>query len=65
MLNQSPAPMTAHKTREETVLLGREVGGDEGKEIQRDAVDVSDGVLPFTDNSKYGRNFALEVRNLV
>jgi hypothetical protein len=30
--------MTAYETGAETVLLGGEMGGDEGKDIQRDAV---------------------------
>jgi hypothetical protein len=57
--------MTAHESGPETVLLGREMGGDEGKDIQRDAVDGSEGVHPSTDNDKCGRNVAFESRNRV
>ena len=49
MLKEGPAPMTAYLTGFEKVLLGREVGGDEGKDVQRNAVDVGEGVLPFAD----------------
>ena len=40
--------MTAHRSGMETVLLG-EVGGDEGKNIDRDAIDVGKGVLPLAN----------------
>ena len=39
MLKEGPAPMTADMVGSETVHLGMEVGGDEGKDIQRNAVD--------------------------
>ena len=51
MLEESPTPSTTHTTGTETVLLGTEVGGDEGKDIQWNAIDVSEGVPPFTDIS--------------
>ena len=45
MLKEGCAPMTTHESAAETILLRREVGGDEGKDIQRDAVDGNEGVL--------------------
>ena len=42
MLEECPTPMTAHETRAEAVLLGIEVGGDERKNVQRDAVYVNE-----------------------
>ena len=50
MLEEGPAPMTAHETGAETILVGSEVGGNEGKDIQRDAVDWNERVLPFADS---------------
>ena len=41
--------MATHRSGMETVLLGWEVGGDEGKDIRRNAVDKSEGVPPFTN----------------
>jgi len=38
MLKEDSAPMTAYKTGAETVLLGIEMGGDEGEDVHRDAV---------------------------
>ena len=38
-------PMTAYKSDVETILLGREIGGDEGKDVQRDAVYENEGIL--------------------
>ena len=39
--------MTAHRSGMEKVLLGSEMGGDEGKDIRWDAVDESERVLPL------------------
>ena len=41
--------MTAHRSGVETVLLGREVGRDQGEDVHRDAIDASEGVFPFAD----------------
>ena len=41
--------MTAHRSGIETVLLGREVGGDQGEDVHRDAIDASEGILPLAD----------------
>ena len=47
MLKEGRAPMAAHETGAKTILVRSEVGGNEGKEIQRDAVDWNERVLPF------------------
>ena len=49
MLKEDLAPMTAYITGIEKVRLGMEVGGDKGKDIQRNAVDVDEGVPPLAD----------------
>ena len=41
--------MTAHRSGMETVFLGGEVGGNEGYDIRRDAVDESEGIPPLAD----------------
>ena len=42
--------MTAYKTCTEVVLLGREIGGYKGKDVQREAVDASERVPPFANS---------------
>ena len=39
MLEEGPAPMAAHETGAETIVMGGEMGGDERQDVQRDAVD--------------------------
>jgi len=39
MLEEGSTPMTAYTTGAESVLLKNEMGGNEGKDIQRYAVD--------------------------
>ena len=46
MFKESPAPMSTYERGVEPVFLGREEGRDDGKDIQRDAVDGREGVLP-------------------
>ena len=41
--------MTAHGNGPESVLLGRKTGRDEGKDVQREAVDGDEGVPPLAD----------------
>jgi len=65
MSEEGPAPMTAHMTGAETVRLGIEVGGDEGKDVQRDAVDVNEGIPPLADVCQRGRNIPVEFRDVV
>ena len=62
MLEGDPAPMTTNETEAETVVLGREMGGDEGKDIQRDAVDGNEGVPPLADGDQRGRDVLVELR---
>ena len=49
-LKEGSAPVTAYKTGTETVLLGRQIGGDNGKDIQRKAiyVDFRSRITPNT-----------------
>ena len=63
MLEEGSAPMTAHESGAETVLLRREVGGDEGKDIQRDTVDGCEGVLQFADGYRCIRDIPFGLRN--
>ena len=65
MLKEGPAPMTTYKTCTETVLLGREVGGDEGEDVQREAIDANERVLPLINNGKCGRQVPVELTNFV
>jgi hypothetical protein len=46
--------MTAYKTGAETVPLGREVGGDKGKDVHRDAVYANERVPPLADSRQHG-----------
>jgi len=57
--------MTAYATGVETVRLGIEVGGNEGKDIQRDAVDMNEGVPPLADVCQRGRNIPVELGDVV
>ena len=59
MLKEGSAPMAADEGGEESVLLGRQVGGDEGKNVERDAVDGGKRVLPFADGCQCGRSVAV------
>ena len=57
--------MTAHKSSPETILLGREMGGDKGKDLRRDAVRANGGVPPLADGQQRGRCFQAESTNLI
>ena len=63
MMKEAFAPMTADKSGAESVLLGREVGGDEGKNVEWDAVDGSKRVPPFAYGYQRGRSVPVELRN--
>ena len=65
MLEKHSAPMTTHESGAKAVLLRGEVGRDERKDIQRNAVDAGKGVPPFSDGCKCGRNVPVELRNRV
>ena len=62
-MKEGSAPMAADEGGEEPVLLGRQVGGDEGKNIERDAVDGGKRVLPFADGCQCGRSVPVELGN--
>lgn len=55
--------MAAHVTGMETVRLGIEMGGDEGKDVQRNAVDGNQRVPPLAYIRQYDRNISVELRN--
>lgn len=57
--------MAAYKSGTETVPLGREVGGDERKDIQRESVDGNKGVLPLADGRQRCRNVLVELRDVI
>ena len=65
MLKENPAPMTAYITGVETERLDTEVGGDKGKDVHRNAVDVNEGVPPLADVCQRSRNIPIELRNVV
>jgi len=57
--------MAAYESDAETVFLGVEMGGDEGKDIQWDAVYSDEGVPPFADSRQRGRGILVKLRNLI
>ena len=65
MLKESSALTTAHEGGLKTVLLGREMGGDEGKDLHRDAVYGNEGIPPLADGRQRGRGIPVELRNPV
>jgi hypothetical protein len=65
MLKEGSSPTTAYKTGAETVTLGRKMGGDEGEDIQRDAVYMNEGVLPLADDRQRSQGILFELKNLV
>ena len=65
MPEEGPAPMTAYVTGAETVRLRMEVGGDEGKDVQRDAVDVNERVPPLANICQRSRNVPAELGDVV
>ena len=65
MLKKGPAPMAAYVTGSETIRLGMKVGGDEGKHVQRNAVDVNEGIPPLANACQRGRNIPAELGDVV
>ena len=65
MLEEDSTPMTAYMTGPEEVRLGREMDEDEGKNIQRHAIDVGQGAPPLADVCQRSRDVAVELRNVV
>ena len=57
--------MTAYEGGPETVLLRREMGGNEGKDVQRNTVYGSERVLPLVDTRQRRRCIPAKLRNLV
>ena len=62
-MKEGSAPVAADESGAESVLLGRQVGGDEGKNVEWDAIDGSKRVPPFTDRCQCGRSVPVELRN--
>ena len=52
MFEEGSAPVTAHESGTKSIILGREMGGDNGKDIHRDAIDKSEIVPPFPDSGQ-------------
>ena len=65
MLKEGPAPVTAYKSGAKTVLLRREKGGDDGKDIQWDTVYGSEGVPPLAGSRQRGRNVLVKLRDVI
>lgn len=57
--------MTADKSGMEVIFLGRKVGGDKEKDVQRYTIDANEGVLPLADDPKCGRNILLKLGNRI
>ena len=65
MLEKHSAPMTTDEGGAKAVVLRGEVGWDERKDVQRNTVNADEGVLPFSDGCKRGRDVPVELRNRV
>jgi hypothetical protein len=57
--------MATHETCGETVLLGRYVGGDEGKDFQWDTVYGNERVPPFANRCQRGRCILIKLSHLI
>ena len=57
--------MTTHESCAETVLLGDEMGGDERKDVQLNAIDGKEGVPPLANIRQRRRDILVELRNVV
>lgn len=64
MLNEGLPPLTAHEGGVEKVILRREMGGDERKDIQRDTVDRDERVPPLADICQRRRNILTKLRDV-
>ena len=65
MLNEGPAPMTAHMAGIDGVPPAMEVGGDKGENVQRDAIGGDERVPPLANGRQGGRSILVELRNRV
>ena len=63
VLKEGSAPMAAHESGTQPIVLGREVCRDEGKDIHWDAVDGGESVPPFADGCQCGRGVTVKLRN--
>ena len=63
MLKECSKSTTAYEGGPETILLGRDMGGDEGKNLQRDAVYGNEGIPPLADGGQHGRCIPVELTN--
>ena len=63
MFEEGPTPMTAHESGTEQIILGGEMGGNKGKDINRDTVDRRERIPPFTDGRQRGGSVPVELRN--
>ena len=57
--------MTAYKTCTEVVLLGREIGGYKGKDVQREAVDANERVPPFANSCQRDCGVVIKLGDLI
>ena len=57
--------MAAYEGGSEPVRLGGEMGGDEGKNLQRDAIYGNEGIPPLADGRQRDRYIPVKLRNLV
>ena len=64
MLKESSVPRTAYKSGPGSVLL-REMGRDEGKDIQRDAVYGNERIPPLANIHQRRRSIPAELGNIV
>ena len=55
--------MAAHESGTESITLGREMGGDKGKDIHRDTVDESERVPPFLNGDQCCCSVPVKSRN--
>ena len=65
MLKEGPAPVTAYAIGVQNIPLGIEMGGDERKDVQRNTVDVNEGVPPLANVCQRCRNVLIELRDVV
>ena len=57
--------MTTYKTGVKYVTVRREMGGDEGEDVERNTVDRNQRVPPLADSRQRGRGVLVELRNRI
>ena len=65
MLEEGSAPVSTDMSCAKTVPLRKEMGGNDGKDIQWDAVDWNERVPPFADSCQCARSIPVELRNTI